>query len=187
VDEVGLLGAYNLQNVCAALSASWQLVPNAEAAGVAIREFKGLEHRLEFVAKKRGVKFYNDSFSSAPTATMAAITAFTEPIVLVMGGYDKGVDLLPLARRVAETKNIERVVLIGQVRGRIATMFMQLGFDRYTVSDSMSIDEIVAVAVSYAPQGGVVLLSPGCASFDMFKNFYERGTLFKQAVKELRE
>ena len=185
VAEVGLKGAYNLENVCAAASAAWQFTQDVSAFRRAISGFKGLEHRLEYVATKKGITFYNDSFSSAPTATMAAITAFNEPIVLIVGGYDKGVDLAPLAARIAATPNIAQVIVIGQVRQQIADGFKKVGFDNYIVTDLKEMSQIVDLAVSYTPEGGVVLLSPGCASFDMFKNFYERGKLFKQAVNEL--
>ena len=186
-NEVGLKGGYNLENVCAAVSAAWQFSQDTACFAQAIREFKGLEHRLEYVATKRGITFYNDSFSSAPTATMAAITAFEQPIVLIVGGFDKGVDLTPLAERIAATSTIEKVVVIGQVRGQIAGVFERIGFTRFDSTDETDMKRIVDLAVGYAPDGGVVLLSPGCASFDMFKNFYERGALFKQAVGELHE
>lgn len=186
-EKVGLTGAYNLENVCAAVSAAWQFSQDTASFARAIEDFKGLEHRLEYVATKRGIMFYNDSFSSAPTATMAAITAFTQPIVLIVGGYDKGVDLAPLAERIATTQNIEKVVLIGQVRGQIAGVFERVGFTKFDSTSEADMEKIVELATGYAPEGGVVLLSPGCASFDMFKNFYERGALFKQAVKGLHE
>lgn len=186
-DKVGLKGGYNLENVCAAVSAAWQFTENTASFARAIEGFKGLEHRLEYVATKQGVEFYNDSFSSAPTATMAALTAFTQPIVLIVGGYDKGVDLSPLAENIASTPNVEKVVVIGQTRGQITSTFARLGFDKFDSTDETDMEKIVALALGYAPKGGVVLLSPGCASFDMFKNFYERGKLFKQAVGELHE
>jgi UDP-N-acetylmuramoylalanine--D-glutamate ligase len=186
-DEVGLKGAYNLENVCAAVSAAWQFSQDGESFARAIAAFKGLEHRLEYVATKQGIEFYNDSFSSAPTATMAAITAFMQPVVLIVGGFDKGVNLTPLAEKIAAAGVIEKVVVIGQVRGKIAEAFERLGFTKFDSTGETDMKKIVGLAVSYAPEGGVVLLSPGCASFDMFKNFYERGKLFKQAVGELHE
>jgi UDP-N-acetylmuramoylalanine--D-glutamate ligase len=186
-DEVGLKGGYNLENVCAAVSAAWQFSQEGESFARAIAAFKGLEHRLEYVATRRGIEFYNDSFSSAPTATMAAITAFTQPVVLIVGGFDKGVDLTPLAEKIAATGTIEKAVVIGQVRGKIAEAFERLGFTKFDSTSETDMKKIVDLAVSYTPEGGVVLLSPGCASFDMFKNFYERGELFKQAVGELHE
>ena len=186
-EKVGLKGGYNLENVCAAVSAAWQFTQNVASFARAIEGFKGLEHRLEYVATKQSVEFYNDSFSSAPTATMAAITAFSEPVVLIIGGYDRGIDLTPLAKSIVSTPNIAKVVVIGQTRGRIADVFSRLGFDKFDSTDETDMEKIVALALSYAPNGGVVLLSPGCASFDMFKNFYERGRLFKRAVGELHE
>jgi UDP-N-acetylmuramoylalanine--D-glutamate ligase len=186
-NKVGLTGAYNLENVCAAVSAAWQFTQNAASFARAIEGFKGLEHRLEYVATKRDIMFYNDSFSSAPTATMAAVTAFEQPIVLIVGGFDKGVDLTPLAEKIVATPAIEKVVVIGQVRDQISTAFTRLGFTRFDSTGETDMQKIVDLATGYAPEGGVVLLSPGCASFDMFKNFYERGKLFKQAVKELHE
>lgn len=187
-NEVGLKGGYNLENVCAAVSAAWQFSHDATSFRRAIRDFKGLEHRLEYVATKRGIEFYNDSFSSAPTATMAAITAFEkQPIVLIVGGFDRGVDVAPLVERIATSDAIEKVVVIGQIRDKITTVFDRIGFTRFESTDQIDMKKIVDLATGYAPKGGVVLLSPGFASFDMFKNFYERGTLFKQAVNELHE
>lgn len=186
-EKVGLTGAYNLENVCAAVSAAWQFTQNVASFARAIEGFKGLEHRLEYVATKRGITFYNDSFSSAPTATMAAITAFERPIVLIVGGFDRGVDLMPLAERIAATRAIEKVIVIGQIRGRLADTFDRIGFTKFDSTGETDMNKIVDLAIGYAPQDGVVLLSPGCASFDMFKNFSERGRLFKRAVGELHE
>lgn len=186
-DEVGLRGNYNLENICAAASAAWQFTQKVESFAQAIRHFKGLEHRLEYVATKRGIEFYNDSFSSAPTATMAAITTFNQPIVLIVGGFDRGIDLTPLAEKIAATAHIKKVVVIGQVRDQISSVFQRIGFTQFEATDATNMKSIVGLAVGYASKGDVVLFSPGSASFDMFKNFYERGELFKQAVGDLDE
>jgi UDP-N-acetylmuramoylalanine--D-glutamate ligase len=183
--EVGLLGEYNLQNVCAAISAAWEFVQDAAVTGKAVRSFKGLPHRLEFVREREGVKYYNDSFSSAPTATMAAVTAFNEPIVLIAGGFDRGIDFGPLASAIAQQSNIRQIIAIGQTGERLKEELESRGVTNITVSSAESMSEIVAAATEHAQPGDVVLLSPGCASFDMFKNFYERGEQFKQAVEEL--
>lgn len=185
VDAVGLLGEYNLQNIAAAVTASWQFTHDKEAIAIAVREFKGLEHRLEFVAEKQGIKFYNDSFSSAPTATMAAITAFTQPVVLIVGGYERGIDLLPLAERISRTGVVKHVIVIGEIRERLSAMLKRVGFEHFEITDETDMAKIVARATSHAATGDVVLFSPGCASFDMFDNFTQRGHAFKQAVKEL--
>lgn len=183
--EVGLMGEYNLQNVCAAISACWWITHDREAIAQAARDFKGLEHHLEFVAKKQGVLYYNDSFSSAPTATMGAITAFKTPIILIIGGYDKGVDFAPLAQKIQANEHIKHVLAIGAVRKRLGAALKQAGFHKFELLDAQDMSTIVKRAVSIAQAGDVVLLSPGCASFDMFKNFSQRGQLFQQAVKEL--
>jgi len=184
-NEVGLLGEYNLQNICAAISAAWQFTQNMSAIAGAVRAFKGLPHRLEFVREVNGVRYYNDSFSSAPTATMAAITAFEEPIVLIIGGFDRGIDFSPLVAAIAGRSNIRQIVAVGQTGPRLGEALIGRGIKNVLVSDARTMSEIVAIANEYAQSGDTVLLSPGCASFDMFKNFYERGELFKQAVGEL--
>lgn len=185
VDEVGLLGEFNLQNICAAISAAWQFTHDIAAIATTVRRFKGLPHRLEFVAEKEGVRFYNDSFSSAPTATMAAITAFAEPIVLIVGGFDRGIDLTPLAKSIAETKNVARVLVIGQIRERLVATLEAESVKNVEKVEETKMETIVHRAVQVAKPGDIVLLSPGCASFDMFKDFYDRGDQFKQAVEGL--
>lgn len=185
VQQVGLLGEYNLQNVSAAISAAWQFTQNKDAIAEAVRSFKGLPHRLEFVREVYGVRYYNDSFSSAPTATMAAITAFEDPIVLIVGGYDRGIDFEPLVQSIRNAKNIRQVIAIGQTRERLTTLLRDAGMKNVHSINEQTIGPVVEVAAKSAQAGDVVLLSPGCASFDMFKNFYERGEMFKRAVEEL--
>ena len=184
-DEVGLLGEFNLQNVCAAISAAWQFTHDITAIATTVRHFKGLPHRLEFVTEKAGVRFYNDSFSSAPTATMAAVTAFNEPIVLILGGFDRGIDLTSLAKAIAATKNIAQILVIGQIRERLAAALKAESVKNMEIIDDTKMNVIVRRAAEIAKPGDVVLLSPGCASFDMFKDFYDRGEQFKQAVGEM--
>jgi UDP-N-acetylmuramoylalanine--D-glutamate ligase len=187
VYQVGLKGAYNLQNICAAVSASWFLTNDINAIAKAISNFKGLEHRIEFVANKQGIAFYDDSYSSAPTATMAAITAFHEPTILILGGYDRGINLRSLVKTITMTDTIKRVIILGQVKEKIAALFTELNYDKFTSSDASTMQAILSSAMSFAEKGDVILLSPGCASFDMFKDFSERGQLFKDAVKAIHE
>lgn len=187
VDEVGLLGEYNLQNVCAALSASWQITQDVGAAAQAIRDFKGLEHRLEFVAEKAGVRYFNDSYSSAPTATMGAISAFESPVVLIVGGYDRGIDFAPLATAIVKNGHVRRVLAIGQTKMRIVEALKKAGYESAEEVNVQTMDDIVSLAAHVASAGDTVLLSPGCASFDMFLNFTERGKAFKKAVGGLYE
>jgi UDP-N-acetylmuramoylalanine--D-glutamate ligase len=184
--EVGLLGAHNLENICAAVTAAWNYTQDTAAIKAAVVNFKGLEHRLEFVRELGGVKYYNDSFSSAPGATIAAIQAFTAPEILVCGGYDRGISFTHLAQAIAQQKNLTSVVLIGETKHALAAALDAVGFSRYKIVESKNLVEITQLARSLATSGDVVLLSPGCASFDMFQNFYDRGEQFKAAVRELQ-
>ncbi|MEO5950223.1 MAG: UDP-N-acetylmuramoyl-L-alanine--D-glutamate ligase [Candidatus Saccharimonadales bacterium] len=187
VKDVALLGEYNLQNICAAISAAWIFTQNQAAVSQTVHDFKGLEHRLEYVGTKQGIKFYNDSFSSAPTATIAAITAFNDPVVLIVGGFDRGLDLTPLAEKICQTSVVKKVIIIGQVKEKLAKILNDLNYDRYEVTSETEMPSIVSEAVKAASSGDVILLSPGCASFDMYKNFVHRGLLFKQAIGALDE
>jgi len=184
-DEVGLLGNHNLENICAAITAAWNYTQDLGAIKNAVTLFKGLPHRLEFVRELNGVKYYNDSFSSAPGATVAAIKAFSQPLVLICGGYDKRSDLTPIADAIVESENMNHVILIGETKQNIADLLDAQGFSKYTIMTTTSFPEIISQATTHAVSEGVVLLSPGCASFDMFKNFYERGEQFKVIVSEL--
>lgn len=185
VDEVGLIGAHNLENITAAITAAWHYTQDVAAISQAVKNFKGLEHRIEFVAEVNGIKFYNDSYSSALTATMAAVSAFKEPITLILGGYDKKVHYDELVQFLAD-KNIHEVLLIGQTGPRIAEAFDNIGYKNYELIQETQLATIVAHAANKSEPGGIVLLSPGHASFDMFKNFKERGEQFKAAVKDLK-
>lgn len=149
----------------------------------ALRDFKGLPHRLEFICEKDGVKYYDDSFSSAFPAMSVAIDTFKEkPTIIIVGGLDRGLDLTETKKKLFHSENIKKVVLIGQTRDKLAA-----GEDQ----DSFIIANNLEEAVSYARdeaknyQDAVVLLSPGAASFDMFKNFEERGRKFQEVVRSL--
>lgn len=184
--EVGLIGPHNLDNICAAITAAWNYTQDLAAIKNAVIKFGGLEHRLEFVRELHGVKYFNDSFSSSPGATIAAIKSFSEPEVLICGGYDKQVDFNDLALAILEQKNIKKVVLIGQTKHHIADSLKSVGFSKFEITDSVDFRTIIKRAQALSESGEVVLLSPGCASFDMFKNFYSRGEQFKEYVGELQ-
>jgi UDP-N-acetylmuramoylalanine--D-glutamate ligase len=187
VDEVGLKGEYNLQNICAAIAACWSFTQDVAAIKRAVTQFRGLQHRLEFVAAKGGVDYYNDSYSSTPTAAIAALTAFDTPLVLIVGGYDKQIDLSPLATAIIASKNIKKVIVMGQVNEKLAALFEAEHFDNYINLGITDFRNVVNAAVENAVAGDTILLSPGCASFDMFKNMSDRGEQFKQLVGEMNE
>lgn len=183
VSEVKLLGQHNLQNACAAITAVWEITQNAEAIRSVLTSFSGLEHRLELVREFDGARYYNDSFGTTPETAIVAIEAFEAPKIVILGGSDKGADYNELAKVVAKS-NIRKVLLIGQQAARIQEALDNSGFTNY-VAGGKNIAEIVAAARSCAKPGDVILLSPACASFDMFKNYQDRGDQFKRAVAEL--
>lgn len=187
VKDVLLMGEYNLQNVCAAISASWVYTHDIAAIASAVKTFRGLEHRLEFVTTKQGISYYNDSYSSAPTATIAAISAFRTPVILIVGGFDRGIDLEPLADSIVGSKHLKKVIVIGQVREKLALLLRQRQFTAFQVSEATDMATIVTTAIHHGVSGDSIVLSPGCASFDMFKNFTDRGAQFKQIVEGLDE
>jgi UDP-N-acetylmuramoylalanine--D-glutamate ligase len=185
VDEVGLIGPHNLENVCAAVTTTWELVNrNPEPVRRAVKAFTGLPHRLDPVRELGRVKYMNDSFSANPIAAMAAIKSFAEPKILILGGMDRGLDFGPLVQAVADG-GVKQVVLVGQTTQRMAAAFNAIGFDKYTLGGTR-MPEIVAQAQRLAKPGDVVVLSPAAPSFDMFTNFQDRGLQFEAAVKALK-
>ncbi len=188
LENVQIPGAHNIENVCAATTAvlSYDETISFDLIAKGLREFTGLPHRLKFIREIDGVKYYDDNYSSAPGAAIAAIRAFTEPEILIMGGYDKGVEFTELANAVGAQSNIKRVILIGQTRHKIAAALDMIEkSDMYELNDEMTLGPIIQRAQSLAEPGDVIVMSPGCASFDMFKNFSDRGDQFIQLVEGL--
>jgi len=179
--DIKLFGAHNVGNVQAAMLAAWQFTQDTQALREAIREFTGLPHRLEPVGVKNGVLYVNDSFSSAPPATVAAIKAFAQPKVVIMGGYDRGLDFSKTVEEIVKQPQIKYILLIGETKHRIAQAFEAYGWHKYEVVEG-GLQEATVRAWQLATSGDVVILSPGCASFDMFKDFMERGDEFKRLV-----
>lgn len=186
IDNLQLVGKHNIENTCGAISAAWLWTKDSNVITEGIRNFQGLPHRLEKVRQREGVTYYNDSFSSAPSSTIAALQSFDQPEIIMMGGLDRGVDFSGLAEAVSKQPNIKRVVLYGQAKDRLARSFKTAGFDNFVVETSSNFDEVVNRSFQLAEEGDVVLFSPACASFDMFKNFHERGDVFKEIVMGLQ-
>jgi UDP-N-acetylmuramoylalanine--D-glutamate ligase len=180
LDEIALRGAHNVENVLAAAAcACWLGVAPAEIrAGIAA--FRGVAHRIEFVRTVAGVAYYNDSKGTNVESTIRALESFSEPIVLIAGGQGKGQDFGPLAR--AARGRLRRAVLIGEDAPRLEAA---LSAEDIPLTRCGSLAEALEVARRAAPPGGVVLLSPACASFDMFDNFEHRGDVFKDLVVRL--
>lgn len=182
VDELKIKGEHNLDNAMAAVGAALALGLPIEAIGEALRRFEGLEHRLEYVATLDGVDYYNDSKATNPDATVKALTAFKSPIILLLGGRNKGNSFLPLSRAVKS--GVKMVIVFGEAAEEIQRALVDRGV---RVLSATTLSEAVKLARDCATFGDVVLLSPACASFDMFSNYEERGETFKGAVLGLGE
>ena len=150
----------------------------------AITDFKGVEHRIEFVREINGVKWYNDSVSSSPTRTIAGLNSFKEKIVLIAGGYDKNLDYTPLAEPIL--KKVSKLILFGNTKDKIYQAVInkkkEESLDIYICN---TLEEVVSIAHQVSIPKEIVLFSPASASFDMFKNFADRGKQFKDLVNKL--
>jgi len=177
--RVPLPGAHNLENVLAAAAMARLLGVPAASIRRSVRSFRGLEHRLEDVLRFRGVRFVNDSKATTVDATLKALASFDRPVVLILGGRGKGGDLSPL--RPAVRKSVRAVVLVGEAADKIERALGGV----VPVERASNYREVVRAAFARAVRGDVVLLAPACTSWDMFKNFEERGRTFKREVRRL--
>ena len=185
VSRVKIPGMHNLQNVLAASCAAYLAGARKQHIEKAITTFPGLEHRLEFVREVNGVKYYNDSKATTPKSSIAAITAFQAQVILIAGGYDKGSSFEEFAGACAQHTNA--VILIGKTAGKIQELILKKKGTKETplIFLQKTFEEAFKQANSLAKAGDVVLLSPACASYDMFLNYEERGKKFKDMVKAL--
>ncbi len=180
LDEIKLLGAHNWQNVCAAVTAVWQITQDIAALRSVIAGFSGLEHRLELVTTTNGVAYYDDSFGTTPETAIVALQAFSQPKVIILGGSDKGAHYDELAGAVVDN-NVRHVIAIGATGPAITAALLARGYNN-GLSEATTMPEIIKTAALVAEPGDVVLLSTACASFDMFANYKDRGEQFKAAV-----
>ncbi len=183
--DIHLRGVHNYENICAAISATSGLV-DVETQVEAIKNFKGVEHRLEFVRELNGVKWYNDSIGTSPSRTIAGLNSFDENIVLIAGGYDKNLDYEPLAEPILD--NVTKLILTGKTANKIYKAVSEKLVEENEILPIYkcdSLEEAVKRAKKVARKGEIVLFSPASASFDMFKNFEERGKVFKELVMNL--
>ena len=184
-DEVILRGNHNFQNIATALAATKTLV-DTDVAVEAIKKFKPVEHRIEFVREIDGVKWYNDSASSSPTRTISGLNAFKENIILIAGGYDKNLEYEPLAKPVVD--NVSTLILIGQTAEKIYDVVKnesEKENKKININMCDTLEQTIEIAKKSAKKGDVVLFSPASASFDMFKNFADRGNQFKDLVNKI--
>ncbi len=184
-NDILLRGKHNYENICAAIAATKSLVDLDTQIEVA-KKFSGVEHRTEFVKEIDGVKWYNDSIGTSPTRTIAGINSFQEPIVLIAGGYDKHLDYTPIAKPILD--KVKTLILVGQTAEKIFLAVKEEGEKQGKQIDIYiceTLEDTVKLAKKSAKPGDVVLFSPASASFDMFKNFAERGKKFKEIVNNI--
>jgi len=176
-----LLGEHNKENIAAAVAVARSAGVKEKSMTKAVARFKGLEHRLEFVKKTNGVSYYNDSFATTPENTIAALASFSSPIILLAGGADKGSKFKQLARAIR--KRVKFAILFpGQATPRLKKELLKTGFPKEKIKPAGSMAAAVKIAQKKAKNGDIILLSPACASFGLFKNYKERGELFKKEV-----
>jgi UDP-N-acetylmuramoylalanine--D-glutamate ligase len=185
MDEIPLRGMHNVENVMTAMAAVFcamgTRVDDLPALREAIKQFKGVEHRIEYVAEIGGVTFYNDSKATNVDSTMKALEAFANNIIVILGGKDKGSDYTVLAPLLRE--RAKHIILIGAASDKIAA---QLDGVR-PITRAASMQDAVVKSLEMAAAGDTVLLAPACASFDMFDNYEHRGRVFKDEVRRLVE
>jgi UDP-N-acetylmuramoylalanine--D-glutamate ligase len=174
-----LKGIHNVENMMAALTAARVFGCSKKSIQAVLDRFKGLEHRLEFVREIEGVRFYNDSKGTNVGSVVKSLQSFPESVILIAGGKDKNGDLSPLKELIQN--RVKHLILIGEAKER---MNRELGVLTDTVM-AKTMEEAVLLAHQKAKAGEVVLLSPTCSSFDMFKDYKERGKVFKEAVLRL--
>lgn len=182
-EDIKLRGIHNYENICSALAATSSIV-DVDVQIQAIKEFNGVEHRLEFVRELNGVKWYNDSIGTSPASTIAGLKSFNEDIVLLAGGSDKGLDYEEIGKVIAS--KVKVLILTGPTSSKIEEATKKaLNGKQIEIYYCTNMAEAVNLANETAKRGDVVLLSPASASFDLYQNFAQRGNIFKEFVTAL--
>ncbi len=181
IHDMNLVGMCNVENVMAAIAMSMAMEVPLSTILAVIRDFKAVEHRIEFVATKNGVDYYNDSKGTNPDAAIQGILAMDRPTILIGGGYDKGSEYDEWIESFGDT--VKELVLIGQTRDKIAECARKHGFDKIVFKDTF--EDALSYCKDTAKPGEAVLLSPACASWDMFPSYEVRGKKFKEFVNKL--
>ena len=182
VSDILLPGVHNVENYMAAIAMVEGLASDEDIRRVA-QTFGGVEHRIELVRIKDGVRFYNDSIASSPTRTMAGLRSFPEKVILIAGGYDKHIPYDPLGPEICA--HVKKLFLNGATGPKIRAAVERCPGDKPEMVDCPDFAAAVKAAAEAAEPGDVVLMSPASAAFDQFKNFMVRGNYFKELVKEL--
>lgn len=184
VDELQLPGVHNQDNACAAITAVWPWVQDGVVIGEGLRAFSGLDHRLKLIAYDQGVGYYDDSIATTPGSAIAAMRAFAESKIIILGGSSKGASFDEVAS-VAAKSNVKLAILIGDEADRIEAALRNVGVACVNKGSGVTMTEVVQLASEAADENDVVILSPACASFGMFRDYKDRGDQFITAVKGL--
>jgi UDP-N-acetylmuramoylalanine--D-glutamate ligase len=185
LSETQMTGSFNLENIGAAAAAALELHASVEAVRAGARAFAPLEHRIEFVRESNGIRYFNDSYATRPEATLAAVTAFQDPLGLILGGSEKFADFSDLAKALARQSHLRAIALIGQTAERLEAELRAAGaFEGRVIRRCDGLVESLEFLRGEI-KIGAILLSPACASFGLFANYKERGKAFKKIVNAL--
>lgn len=186
VDDIAIKGEKNYLNICAAICAVKDIISIDDIVKT-LKSFNGVEHRLEYVDTIFGVKYYNDSISTTPGKAMAALTSFDKKIILIAGGSDKNLDYTSLGDKIINSTKV--LILLGATKNKIKKAVLDSKLydsNKIKLEEVDSLEEAVLIASKISKSGDIVVMSPASASFDMFKNYKERGKLFKNLVNSLK-
>ncbi|MCK4828181.1 UDP-N-acetylmuramoyl-L-alanine--D-glutamate ligase, partial [bacterium] len=193
VSDVALVGSHNLENILPAIVIAKEFDVKNQHICQIIKKFEGLPHRLEFVKEVKGVRYYNDSFSTTAETSMAAVDSFDEPTVLIAGGSDKGLDYSEWALKILTKPSLHTVILIGSTAKKMDQAIIDADEKLGEAEGSptkvilrQDLEEAILEAFALAEEGGVVVMSPAAASLDQFENYKERGKMFRSAVGKLK-
>ncbi|MEO6110134.1 MAG: UDP-N-acetylmuramoyl-L-alanine--D-glutamate ligase [Candidatus Saccharimonadales bacterium] len=182
-DILQIRGEHNVTNAIAAIDAVWAYTQDVAVITAGLRDFKGLKHRLSFVGEVEGVQYYDDSIATTPASAIAALRAFEQPKVIILGGSSKGSDFTELAKELIQ--HDVQAILIGEEAEVIAEACRQAGFEKFEIIEQATAASFVKRAYELATAGSVVLLSPAAASFGLFKDYADRGDQYTAAVEAL--
>jgi UDP-N-acetylmuramoylalanine--D-glutamate ligase len=185
--SIKIAGNHQVENAEAAIMAARAIEPEITDNQVVegLRNFTGLPHRLKFVAEKNGVQYYDDSIATTPGSAIAAIKSFDQPKILILGGFDKGADYTEIGE-IAQQRNVREIFVIGSNQDKVATQVGKSFQGKITQISSKNMDDIIDTISKNAELGDIVIMSPAAASFDMFKNYKDRGEKFITAVEKLK-
>ena len=184
--EIRIPGPHNLENALAAACVAAAMGVPAPVIRHSLRTFPGVEHRIEFVRELDGVRYINDSKGTNVDSTIKAVQTMTRPTAIILGGYDKHCDFTPMVKEMLASPMMKEAVLIGVTAGQIDATLRREGFPESAIHHAATLEEAVSMCRALSRPGWNVLLSPACASFDMFSDFEARGRIFKELVNALK-